>query len=316
MSWLTDFVRPKIQALVGKKDVPENLWRRCPSCDQMLFHRELSENFYVCHHCDHQMRISATQRLDMLFDDSEYERVEIPKKVIDPLKFRDTKRYSDRLREAQTKSNESEAIVVATGFLGGLPVVIAAFDFDFMGGSMGQAVGEGLTMSARIANEKKAALITIPASGGARMQEGMLSLIQMPRTVIAVEQVRESGLPYIVLLTNPTTGGVTASFAMLGDIHIAEPGALVGFAGRRVIEDTIREELPEDFQRAERMLEHGLIDMVVARREIRDTLIRVISLLRQKTPDDLEENNFSSKLNEETETNFSDLENEDKTVIG
>ncbi len=286
MSWLTNFVRPKIQALVGKKDVPENLWQRCPTCEQMLFHRELTENLHVCHHCGCHMRISAATRLELLFDGGEFERAKLPAVTTDPLKFRDTKRYSERLREAEGKASESEAIVVASGHMGGLPVVIAAFDFAFMGGSMGQAVGEGLIVAADLACEKNAALIAIPASGGARMQEGMLSLIQMPRTVIAVEQVREAGLPYIVVLTDPTTGGVSASFAMLGDIQIAEPGAMIGFAGRRVIEDTIREELPEDFQQAERMLDHGLVDMVVPRRDLRETLIRIISLLRQKTPAD------------------------------
>ena len=287
MSWLTNFVRPKIQALVGKKDVPENLWHRCPSCDQMLFHRELTENLHVCHHCDCHMRISATARLDLLFDDGEYARATLPEVTADPLKFRDTKRYTERLREAEARTTEPEAIVVASGQIGGLPAVVAAFDFAFMGGSMGQAVGEGLVVAARLACDQDAALIAIPASGGARMQEGVLSLIQMPRTIIAVEQVREAGLPYIVILTDPTTGGVSASFAMLGDIQIAEPGAMIGFAGRRVIEDTIREELPEDFQRAERLLDHGLVDMVVTRRDLRQTLIRVISILRQKSPTDL-----------------------------
>ncbi len=286
MSWLTNFVRPKMRALVGKKDVPENLWQRCPSCEQMLFHRELTENLQVCHHCGCHLRISAAARLELLFDDGKFERAELPAVTVDPLKFRDTKRYSERLREAEEKASESEAIVVASGHMGGLPAVIAAFDFAFMGGSMGQAVGEGLIVAAGLATEREAALIAIPASGGARMQEGMLSLIQMPRTVIAVEQVREAGLPYIVVLTDPTTGGVSASFAMLGDIQIAEPGAMIGFAGRRVIEDTIHEELPEDFQQAERMLDHGLVDMVVARRDLRETLIRLISLLRQKTPAD------------------------------
>ncbi|MCZ6455297.1 MAG: acetyl-CoA carboxylase, carboxyltransferase subunit beta [Alphaproteobacteria bacterium] len=287
MSWLTNFVRPKIQALVGKKDVPDNLWHRCPSCDQMLFHRELTDNLHVCHHCDCHMRISATARLDLLFDDGEYARATLPEVTTDPLKFRDTKRYTERLREAEARTSEPEAIVVASGQIGGLPAVVAAFDFAFMGGSMGQAVGEGMVVAARLACDQDAALIAIPASGGARMQEGVLSLIQMPRTVIAVEQVREAGLPYIVILTDPTTGGVSASFAMLGDIQIAEPGALIGFAGRRVIEDTIREKLPEDFQRAERLLDHGLVDMVVARRDLRPTLIRVISILRQKSPADL-----------------------------
>ena len=286
MSWLTNFVRPKMRALVGKKDVPENLWQRCPSCEQMLVHRELTENLQVHAHDGCHLRISAAARLELLFDDGEFERTELPAVTTDPLKFRDTKRYSERLREAEGKASEAEAIVVASGKMGGLPVVIAAFDFAFMGGSMGQAVGEGLIVAAGLACDKQAALVAIPASGGARMQEGMLSLIQMPRTVIAVEQVREAGLPYIVVLTDPTTGGVSASFAMLGDIQIAEPGAMIGFAGRRVIEDTIHEELPADFQRAERMLDHGLVDMVVARRDLRETLIRLISLLRKKSPTD------------------------------
>jgi len=233
------------------------------------------------------MRISAAERLNLLFDDSEYERAALPAVAADPLKFRDTKRYTERLRDAEGRAAEPEAIVVASGKMGGMTTVAAAFDFSFMGGSMGQAVGEGLVVAARMACEQEAALIVIPASGGARMQEGMLSLIQMPRSVIAVEQVCEAGLPYIVILTDPTTGGVSASFAMLGDIQIAEPGAMIGFAGRRVIEDTIREELPEDFQLAERMLDHGLIDMVVPRRDLRETLIRIISLLRQKTPADI-----------------------------
>ena len=287
MSWITNFVRPKIQALVGKKDIPDNLWQRCPSCDEMLFHRELSVNLSVCHHCNYHIRISAAARLEMIFDKDSYERIKLPTLAIDPLKFRDTKRYTDRLRDARSNADENEAILVASGKVGGLPCVVAAFDFGFMGGSMGQAVGEGLLVAANEALSIKASLIAVPASGGARMQEGMLSLVQMPRTVIAVEQVREAGLPYIVILTDPTTGGVSASFAMLGDIHLAEPNAMIGFAGRRVIEDTIREELPEDFQKAERMLDHGLIDMVVHRKDLRDTLIRIMSLLCQKTPNDL-----------------------------
>jgi|TARA_B110000263_G_scaffold108461_1_gene94830 acetyl-CoA carboxylase carboxyl transferase subunit beta len=287
MSWITNFVRPKIQALVGKKNIPDNLWQRCPSCDEMLFHRELSVNLNVCHHCNYHIRISAAARLEIIFDKDSYERIKLPVLPTDPLKFRDTKRYIDRLRDAKSNSDENEAILVAKGKVGGLSCVVAAFDFSFMGGSMGQAVGEGFLVAANEALSSNASLITVPASGGARMQEGMLSLIQMPRTVIAVEQVREAGLPYIVILTDPTTGGVSASFAMLGDIHLAEPKAMIGFAGRRVIEDTIREELPEDFQKAERMLDHGLIDMVVHRKDLRDTLIRIMSLLCQKTPNDL-----------------------------
>ena len=284
MSWLTNFVRPKIRALVGKEDVPDNLWHKCPNCEQMLFHRELAENLQVCHHCSHHMRLSADERLAMLFDDGDYTRATLPKVPADPLKFRDTRRYGDRLKDAHNKAKADEAIVVAHGRMGGAPAVIAAFEFSFMGGSMGLAVGEGLVAAAKLAIAQRAPLIAIPSSGGARMQEGILSLIQMPRTIIAADQVREAGLPFIVVLADPTTGGVSASFAMLGDIHIAEPGAIIGFAGRRVIEDTIREELPEDFQRAEQLLKHGMVDMVVPRRDLRATLIRVTGLLMRPGP--------------------------------
>ncbi len=280
MSWLTEFVRPKIRALVGKNDVPDNLWEKCPACEQMLFHRELEENLHVCHACGYHMRIRAAERLAQLFDDGAFTRIELPAVTPDPLKFRDSRRYTERLRDAQGKSGEKEAIIVARGMVGGQPAVIAAFDFAFMGGSMGQAVGAGLLAAADAALADNAALIAIPASGGARMQEGMLSLVQMPRTVIAVDRVREAGLPYIVILTDPTTGGVSASFAMLGDVQIAEPGANIGFAGKRVIQDTVREELPEDFQTAEYLREHGMVDIVVPRRELRARLAQVISLLR------------------------------------
>jgi acetyl-CoA carboxylase carboxyl transferase subunit beta len=285
MSWLTNFVRPKIRALVGKEDVPDNLWHKCPNCEQMLFHRELADNLQVCHHCNHHLRLTAEQRLSMLFDDGTFTRVALPPVPADPLKFRDTRRYSDRLKEAHAKAKTDEAVVVAHGAMGGRPVVVAAFEFAFMGGSMGVAVGEGLVTAARLAVAQGAALIVVPSSGGARMQEGALSLVQMPRTVIAADQVREAGLPFIVVLADPTTGGVSASFAMLGDIHIAEPGATIGFAGRRVIEDTIREELPENFQRAEQLVLHGMVDMVVHRRELRATLIRIVGLLTSSPND-------------------------------
>ncbi len=279
MNWLTNYVRPKIRALYARKEVPDNLWHKCPSCEAMLFHRELEENLHVCQHCGFHMRLDPIKRLESLFDGAAYDSDDLPKSVADPLKFRDQKRYTDRLKEAQTKTGRADAIVVGEGRIGGLPAVVAAFDFAFMGGSMGIAVGEGLLTAARRAVARKAPLIVVPASGGARMQEGILSLMQMPRTTIAVEMVKEAGLPYIVVLTDPTTGGVTASFAMLGDIHIAEKGAQIGFAGARVIESTIRETLPEGFQRSEYLLEHGMVDMVVHRRDLRPTLIRVIDLL-------------------------------------
>lgn len=284
MNWITNYVRPKIRALVQKPEVPDNLWEKCPSCSQMIFHRELENNLRVCPHCGFHMRIAARRRLELLFDDGKYKVIELPDVPLDPLKFRDRKRYTDRLREAQAKNGPDEAIVVAHGQMGGRSVVIAVFNFAFMGGSMGIAVGEGLLAAARLAVLQEAPLIVIPASGGARMQEGILSLMQMPRSVAAVEMVKEAGLPYITLLTDPTTGGVSASFAMLGDISLAEPGAVIGFAGQRVIEETIRESLPEGFQRAEYLLEHGMVDMVVRRSDLRDTLLRLVNLLRDKTP--------------------------------
>ncbi len=285
MSWLTNFVLPKIRAVVTKKEVPDNLWDKCPRCGQMLFHRELEANLFVCHACAFHMRLDPQRRLAMLFDDGEFTRIELPKTIADPLRFRDRKRYADRLKEAHAKAAAgSDAIVVAHGTIGGVATVVAAFDFAFMGGSMGIAVGEGLLAAARLAVLQEAALVAIPASGGARMQEGILSLMQMPRSILAVEEVKAAGLPYIVLLTDPTTGGVSASFAMLGDITLAEPEAVIGFAGARVIEETIREKLPEGFQRSEYLLEHGMVDLVVPRKELRQTLARIVGLLRRRTP--------------------------------
>ncbi len=284
MSWISNYVRPRLQALVRKTDVPENLWDKCPSCGQMIFHRELEAALRVCPHCGHHMRLPPARRLAMLFDDSSYQRIELPAGEPDPLKFRDRKRYSERLKEHQSRTGEADAIIVAHGKMGGMDTVIAVFNFDFMGGSMGVAVGNGIVAAARLAVLQDAPLIVVPASGGARMQEGILSLMQMPRTIIAIDEVKEAGLPYIVLLTDPTTGGVSASFAMLGDIAVAEPGAVIGFAGARVIEETIREKLPEGFQRAEYLLEHGMIDLVVPRAALRDTLTRLVRLLRNRMP--------------------------------
>jgi acetyl-CoA carboxylase carboxyl transferase subunit beta len=281
MNWLTNYVLPKIRAF-ARKDVPDNLWRRCPGCEQMLFHRELAAHLEVCRHCGHHFRIGSQARFTMLFDDGVFEKIELPKVMADPLRFRDKKRYSERLREGQAALGAgSDAVALAEGRIGGIAAVIAAFDFGFMGGSMGMAVGEGLLATARRAVERQAALIVVPASGGARMQEGILSLMQMPRTILAADMVKEAGLPYIVLLTDPTTGGVSASFAMLGDITLAEPGAVIGFAGARVIEETIREKLPERFQRAEYLLEHGMVDQVVPRGELHAALARILSLLRE-----------------------------------
>ena len=284
MSWLSDFVRPKIQSLVRPREVPENLWDKCPQCSQMIFHRDMEKTLYVCPHCGHHLRLPAKERLDMLFDDAKYQRIELPKGHPDPLKFRDTKRYADRLKESQAKTGEQDALLVAHGRIGGVASVVAAFDFEFMGGSMGTAVGDGLIAAAELAVLQEAALIVVPSSGGARMQEGILSLMQLARTTVAVDKVKDKGLPYIVILADPTTGGVTASFAMLGDIHIAEPGAVIGFAGARVIETTIREKLPEGFQRAEYLLEHGMVDMVVPRIQLKDTLARILGMLRHRGP--------------------------------
>ena len=281
MNWLTNFVLPKIRAF-AKKDVPDNLWRQCPGCEQMLFHRELAAHFEVCRHCGHHFRIGSEARLKLLFDGGRFETIAPPPVPPDPLRFRDRRRYSERLREAQGQRGAGgDAVALAAGRIGGVAAVVAVFDFAFIGGSMGIAVGEALVAAARQAIAREAALIVVPASGGARMQEGILSLMQMPRTVIAADMVKEAGLPYIVLLTDPTTGGVSASFAMLGDITLAEPGAIIGFAGARVIEETIREKLPERFQRAEYLLEHGMVDQVVPRGELHATLGRLLSLLRE-----------------------------------
>ena len=279
MNWLTNFIRPRINSIVPSKEVPDNLWQKCPSCEGMLFHRDLEESSKVCYHCGHHLRITVKERLSIMFDDGQYETVELPKVAHDPLKFKDRKKYADRLKESQAKTGLKDAMTIAKGRIGGQKAVIAAFNFSFMGGSMGMAVGESIVKAAEIAVKEKAALITIPSSGGARMQEGMLSLVQMPRSIIAVEMVKDAGLPYIVLLTDPTTGGVSASFAMVGDIHLAEPGSTIGFAGRRVIEETVRETLPDDFQTAEYLLDHGIVDMVVQRGDLRDTIGRILNLL-------------------------------------
>ena len=298
MNWITNFVRPKIKALMSsKKDIPDNLWQKCPGCETMIHHQELIRNLNVCHHCGYHLRMEVMDRLQMLFDDGEFQAVDLPKAVFDPLKFRDRKKYADRIKDAQAETGRKDAIVVAQGQIGGQPAVIAAFDFSFMGGSMGAAVGDGLITASRLAVSLKAPFIVIPASGGARMQEGMISLMQMPRSVIAVEQVKEAKLPYIVLLTDPTTGGVSASFAMLGDIHIAEPGAQIGFAGRRVIQETIRASLPDGFQTAEYLKDHGMVDLVVPRGELRQKMVTILQLLMQPRLGDARHRDTPRKTN-------------------
>ena len=279
MSWLTDYVRPKFRNLLGKRDVPDNLWVQCDNCKQMVFSSELERNLRVCPHCGHHMAVAAVDRLGFTFDDGAYTRLDLPKAPADPLGFRDEKRYSDRLRDSRTKTHLDDALVAAMGAIAGQTCVVIAMEFRFMAGSMGAAVGDGIVAAIRHGIQHKCPVIIFTASGGARMQEGMISLMQMPRTTIAVQMLREARLPYIVVLTNPTTGGVTASFAMLGDIHLAEPNATIGFAGARVIEQTVRETLPDGFQRAEYLLEHGIVDLVVRRSELAGTIGRIVALL-------------------------------------
>ncbi len=284
MNWISNYVRPKINSLFSRREMPENLWRACDECGQMIFHRELTENLYVCPACHHHMGITPRERFAALFDGGAFVQIETPAAAPDPLQFKDQKRYPDRMKDARKKTGEDEAMLVAKGTIAGVTAVAAGQDFSFMGGSMGMAVGNALIAGAEAAVNAGAPLIVFSAAGGARMQEGMLSLMQMPRTTVAVQMVQEAGLPFIVVLTHPTTGGVTASYAMLGDIQIAEPNALIGFAGARVIEQTIREKLPEGFQRAEYLLDHGMLDMVVDRREIRDELAKVLRLLMKLPP--------------------------------
>lgn len=280
MNWLKDFVRPKLQALMRRKEIPDNLWTNCTRCGHMLFQRDFVVNLYVCHHCNHHMRMPIRVRLQILLDEG-YVIHDIPKTPIDPLKFRDSKRYVDRLKDSRQKSNLDDAILIASGKINGQSVVVVGFSFDFMGGSMGLAVGQGFVFAAELAIKMGSALIAIPSSGGARMQEGILALMQMPKTTIAVEKVKEAGLPYISFLTDPTTGGVSASFAMLGDVILAEPGAIIGFTGARVIETTIRQKLPEGFQKSEYLLEHGMIDGIVPRNKARPTLEVVLKHLKK-----------------------------------
>lgn len=279
MSWISNVVRPKIRNLLAKREVPQNLWIKCPETGEMVFHRDLEANHFVVPGSGHHMRMTARQRFEHFFDDKTWETIPTPDVPTDPLKFRDERRYTDRLKDARAKTGMTDAVMVGAGEVESVPVVAAAQDFGFMGGSLGMAAGEAVIAGLLAAKERRKPFVLFAASGGARMQEGMLALMQLPRTTVAVEAFREEKLPYIVVLTNPTTGGVTASYAMLGDIQIAEPGALIGFAGPRVIEQTIREKLPEGFQRAEYLREHGMVDMVVHRHELRATIARLCSVL-------------------------------------
>ncbi|MEO0669770.1 MAG: acetyl-CoA carboxylase, carboxyltransferase subunit beta [Pseudomonadota bacterium] len=279
MNWITNYVRPRINSIFSRRETPDNLWTKCDECGTMLFHRELSDNLNVCTNCGHHMGITPRDRFASLFDGGIFTEVEVPAPVADPLQFRDQKRYPDRMKTAQKGTGEEEAMLVAAGEMGRTPIVAAGQDFSFMGGSMGMYVGNAIIAAAEEAVRLKRPLILFSAAGGARMQEGILSLMQMPRTTVAVQMLKEAGLPYIVVLTHPTTGGVTASYAMLGDVHIAEPNALICFAGPRVIEQTIREKLPEGFQRAEYLLDHGMLDRVTPRTQMRDELITITRML-------------------------------------
>ncbi|WP_020398272.1 acetyl-CoA carboxylase, carboxyltransferase subunit beta [Kordiimonas gwangyangensis] len=279
MSWLTNYVKPKLRKVLNPKDTPDNLWHKCKNCGQMIFQKEFIANQYVCAHCDHHDRVPPKDRFDNLFDNGTYDLIALPSVNQDPLKFRDTKRYSERLKAARNTTGDEDAIKVAVGKIGGVTTVVAIQNFFFMGGSMGMAVGEGFIAGAKEALKIKAPFVILTASGGARMQEGILSLMQMPRTTVAIQMLRDAGLPYIVVLTDPTTGGVSASYAMLGDLHISEPGAMIGFAGKRVIEQTIREKLPERFQTAEYLQEHGMVDLVVHRHELKEKLGSVLAML-------------------------------------
>ena len=284
MNWITNYVRPKIDSLFSKRDVPENLWTKCPECGTMLFHRELAAALNVCSNCDHHMSISPRDRFNALFDLGIFTEVKVPEPVHDPLQFRDQKRYPDRLKAAQKAAGEKDAMLVAEGEVGRTPIVAAGQDFSFMAGSMGMYVGNAIIAGAERAIKLKRPFVLFSASGGARMQEGLLSLMQMPRTTVALQMLREARLPYVVVMTHPTTGGVTASYAMLGDVQIAEPNALIGFAGARVIEQTIREKLPEGFQRAEYLLDHGMLDRVTHRKDMRDELITILRMLMRQSP--------------------------------
>ena len=282
MNWINNVVRPKLTGIWKKKDVPDDLWVKCPESGQLIFHKDLQDNLYVVPGSDYHMRMRAKDRLDMIFDNAKYTMIEVIKGIEDPLKFKDQKKYSDRVKDARNKTEMDDALLVAQGPLDGSELIVAVQDFAFMGGSLGSDAGGAIVAGMLKAVKEKVPFVLFVASGGARMQEGIFSLMQMPRTTVALQQLREAGLPYIVVLTDPTMGGVTASYAMLGDIHIAEPGALIGFAGPRVIEQTIREQLPSGFQRSEFLLEHGMVDIVVHRHEMRATLSRLCALLMKQ----------------------------------
>ena len=284
MNWISNVVRPKIRGLWTKRESPDNLWVKCPETGEMVFHQDLEANQFVFPSSGYHQRIDARTRLRLFFDNETWETLPFPGVPVDPLRFRDERRYTERLKAAKAKTGLEDAVMLGVGEVEGVPLVAAVQDFDFMGGSLGMAASEAIIAGAEAACARKLPYVIFAGSGGARMQEGILSLMQLPRTTVAVEMVKETGLPYLVVLTNPTTGGVTASYAMLGDVHLAEPGALIGFAGPRVIEQTIREKLPEGFQRAEYLLEHGMVDVVVHRHKLRETVANLCRLMQKLPP--------------------------------
>ncbi|MBT4133254.1 acetyl-CoA carboxylase, carboxyltransferase subunit beta [Amylibacter sp.] len=285
MNWISNYMKPKINSIFSRRETPDNLWTKCKECGAMLFHRELADNLNVCINCDHHMNITPRDRCMSMFDGSVFEEFKAKDVILDPLKFKDQKKYTDRIKDARKKTGEDEAMFLAKGKMGRTQVVVAVQDFSFMGGSMGMGVGNAIIAACEQALKLKCPLILFSAAGGARMQEGIMSLMQMPRTTVALQLLKEANLPFIVVLTHPTTGGVTASYAMLGDVHIAEPNALICFAGPRVIEQTIREKLPEGFQRAEYLLDHGMLDRVTHRKNMRGDLITIIRMLMNLSPE-------------------------------
>jgi len=286
VNWISNVVRPRIRGLLAKRDTPENLWVKCPDTGEMVFHKDLEANQFVFPGSGFHQRINAQTRMRYVFDDEKWQPIALPDVPVDPLKFRDERRYSERLKAAKAKTGMEDAVLAGTGTIKGVAAVVAVQDFDFMGGSLGMAAAEAIITAAQAAVEKKLPFVLFAGSGGARMQEGILSLMQLPRTTAAIDRLKEAGLPYLVVLTNPTTGGVTASYAMLGDVHLAEPAALIGFAGPRVIEQTIREKLPDGFQRSEYLVAHGMVDMVVARQDLPAAIARLLRLFMKLPPGD------------------------------
>ena len=279
MNWFKKIVPPGLKKIFSKKSSTKELWLKCNSCEAMLFHKDAKENLYVCNECDNHMRISAKERFNQLLDQGSIKYIEDPIVPIDPLKFRDEKKYIDRLKDSKKKTKIADSVVIGYGSINKIDVTLAVHDFQFMGGSLGMAAGESIIKAIKHSLDNHYPFILCASSGGARMQEGILSLMQMPRTTIMIQALREKRIPYIVLLTNPTTGGVTASYAMLGDIHIAEPNALIGFAGPRVIENTIKENLPDGFQKSEYLLDHGMVDMVSHRKDLKNNITSILDIL-------------------------------------